>query len=256
MSTTNTKTTTEYTYEDVRNHRSSSSAWTAIHGKVYDITSFLSRHPGGAVILTSLGRDGTILFESHHNLVDNMDGIYKMMAKYEIGTIKDYKPVVKFDSPFTKKMLERCKAAIKDKGPHRQSFYSTSALAFFYIVFFSLIALAFRTGSLWLTPFIAVMMSVGHLAGHAGNHWSLGTTDFLNAVTSKLCTCLWGLRERYWEFSHLISHHCYNYTERGKTMFLLLHLHDDDDDDDDSLLMNHYRLCDGTTRANEILSYS
>lgn len=209
-------TVTEYTYEDVRQHRTRQSAWTAIHGKVYDVTKFIPNHPGGGVILTSLGRDGTILFETHHNLVDNIEGVHKVMAKYQIGVIKDYKPVVKFDSPFALKMLERVKAAIKDKGPHRESFYSTSALLFFYVTFFTLIAIAFHTGSLYTCPFLALMMSIGHLAGHAGNHWSLGTSDFMNATTSKLCTCLWGLRERYWEFSHLISHHCYNYTERGR----------------------------------------
>lgn len=207
-----------YTYEDVRSHRSPKSAWIAIHGKVYDVTTFFSRHPGGRVISTAFGRDGTILFETHHNLLDNMDSVHKVMDKLQIGVIKDYKPIVKFDSPFALKLLERVRASIKGKGPHRQSFYSTSALLFFYITFFSLVALMFYSGSLWLTPLVAVVMSIGHLAGHAGNHWSLGTSDFLNAITSKLCTCLWGLREKYWEFSHLISHHCYNYTERDYVM--------------------------------------
>jgi fatty acid desaturase len=207
-----------FTYEDVRSHRSPKSAWIAIHGKVYDVTTFISRHPGGRVITTALGRDGSILFETHHNLLDDMSAVYKIMEKLQIGVIDKYQPVVKFDSPFGVKLLERVRAAIKGKGPHRQSFYSTSALLFFYVTFFSLIGLMFFTGSLWLTPLVAVMMSVGHLAGHAGNHWSLGTSDFLNAITSKLCTCLWGLREKYWEFSHLISHHCYNYTERDYVM--------------------------------------
>ena len=61
-------------------------------------------------------------------------------------------------------------------------------------------------------------MSIGHSAGHAGNHWSLSNSDTLNAIVSMLCTNLWGLREKYWEYSHLISHHCYNYTERDYIM--------------------------------------
>jgi cytochrome b involved in lipid metabolism len=60
----------EYTYEDVRNHRTSSDGWIAVHGQVYDITKFIKTHPGGQIILTALGRDATILFESHHNLLD------------------------------------------------------------------------------------------------------------------------------------------------------------------------------------------
>jgi cytochrome b involved in lipid metabolism len=35
-----------FTYADLREHRTSTSAWMAVHGKVYDVTSFISRHPG------------------------------------------------------------------------------------------------------------------------------------------------------------------------------------------------------------------
>lgn len=206
-----------YTYEDVRRHRRPNDAWIAVHGKVYDITNFIPRHPAGNIILTGLGRDATALFESHHNLVDNIDAIYKTMAKYEIGTIKDYVPVAKFDSPFAKEMLQRVKEMIKGYH-HRDSFYSYSALAFFYIVFGSLIYAAFKTGSFWLCPFIGALMAVGHLAGHAGNHWSVSAYDWVNKFVSVTCTSLWGLREKYWEFSHLISHHCYNYTDRDYVM--------------------------------------
>lgn len=37
--------------------------------QVYDVSSFVSRHPGGAdQILLGAGRDITQLFESYHNL--------------------------------------------------------------------------------------------------------------------------------------------------------------------------------------------
>lgn len=208
---------TEYSFEEVRSHRSRTDAWLAIHGKVYDVTLFLSRHPGGDVLLTGLGRDATILFETHHNLVDNIDSVKKVMEKYQIGVVKGYEEVATFESPFAMKMLERVRAYVKGKA-HRESFYSTSALAFFYVVFFTLIAIAYHTGSLLVCPLLGIMMGVGHLAGHAGNHWSLSNGNFVNQLVSMTCTCLWGLRERYWEFSHLISHHCYNYTDRDYIM--------------------------------------
>jgi cytochrome b involved in lipid metabolism len=66
---------------------------------VYDVTTFISRHPGGRVITTALGRDGSILFETHHNLLDDMSAVYKIMGKLQIGVIDKYQPVVKFDSP-------------------------------------------------------------------------------------------------------------------------------------------------------------
>eukprot|EP01035_Chromulina_nebulosa_P017165 gene17165-22680_t len=207
----------DITFEEVRAHRTRSSGWIAVHGKVYDITSFIGRHPGGSVILTSLGRDATVLFETHHNLVQDIDKINKILSKMQIGVIPNYKPIAKFDSPFAVKMLGKVREYVKDKS-HRDSFYGISALLFFYVTFFSLVAIAFYTGSLFVAPLIGVMMGVGHLAGHAGNHWSLSSYDWLNKLVSVTCTNLWGLRERYWEFSHLISHHCYNYTDRDYIM--------------------------------------
>ena len=41
--------------------------YTRIRGVVYDVTDFASRHPGGAQLLSlCVGRDATILVESHH----------------------------------------------------------------------------------------------------------------------------------------------------------------------------------------------
>ena len=113
-----------YTYSDVRKHAHYNDAWIAIHGKVYDVTKFIPNHPGGAVIHTGFGRDGTILFETHHNCV-NIDKAKEVMKKYEIGTIKDYKPCCVFDSPFAKAMLSRVKEKIKGKEL-RDSLYAYS----------------------------------------------------------------------------------------------------------------------------------
>jgi L-lactate dehydrogenase (cytochrome) len=47
-------------YSEVQKHTSKDSCWVIIEGQVYDVTSFLSKHPGGAkVILKNAGRDVT-----------------------------------------------------------------------------------------------------------------------------------------------------------------------------------------------------
>lgn len=43
------------------------SSWTVVYGKVYDITQFLSQHPGGSIIKYAAGRDCTSLYESYHS---------------------------------------------------------------------------------------------------------------------------------------------------------------------------------------------
>ena len=85
-----------------------------------------------------------------------------------------------------------------------------------------LIFLAFYTthysGNIIVAVLMGILMGIGHLAGHAGNHWSLSSNDFINKFVSITCTNLWGLREKNWEFSHLVSHHCYNYSDRDYIM--------------------------------------
>ncbi|MGB3945835.1 MAG: cytochrome b5-like heme/steroid binding domain-containing protein [Candidatus Saccharimonadales bacterium] len=51
-----------YTVADVKQHNSKQSCWTIISGSVYDITSYIPRHPGGEEILRACGIDATRLF--------------------------------------------------------------------------------------------------------------------------------------------------------------------------------------------------
>jgi cytochrome b involved in lipid metabolism len=52
---------------DVAKHNSSSSCWTAINGKVYDVTDWINQHPGGQqAILSICGIDGSAAFNNQH----------------------------------------------------------------------------------------------------------------------------------------------------------------------------------------------
>lgn len=51
----------------LKQHNSREDAWTAIHGKVYNITPYMAFHPGGEKELMRVaGRDGTRLFALTH----------------------------------------------------------------------------------------------------------------------------------------------------------------------------------------------
>jgi cytochrome b involved in lipid metabolism len=56
-----------YTMAEVATHNSSASCWSVINGSVYDLTSYVSRHPGGErKILNICGKDGTSAFLGQH----------------------------------------------------------------------------------------------------------------------------------------------------------------------------------------------
>lgn len=56
--------TKTYTKDEVAAHNKESDCWTIISGSVYNITSYIPRHPGGDEILRACGTDATTLFES------------------------------------------------------------------------------------------------------------------------------------------------------------------------------------------------
>ena len=55
------------TMADVATHNSPSDCWSAIDGKVYNLTSWISRHPGGPSVIKGLcGKDGSAGFNGQH----------------------------------------------------------------------------------------------------------------------------------------------------------------------------------------------
>ena len=64
---TPTPTVTGYTMAQVRANNTARSCWTAIDGNVYNLTNWISAHPGGSgAILFLCGTDGTNAFKAQH----------------------------------------------------------------------------------------------------------------------------------------------------------------------------------------------
>jgi len=75
----------QYTWEEVATHTTPESCWVYAENKVYDITDWLDRHPGGRdILLLSAGRDVTDLLVSYHPFSDKPQ---QVLAKYEIGEV-------------------------------------------------------------------------------------------------------------------------------------------------------------------------
>ncbi len=56
-----------YSLADIATHKDSSSCWSAINGKVYDLTNWIGQHPGGEErILGICGIDGSSQFDGQH----------------------------------------------------------------------------------------------------------------------------------------------------------------------------------------------
>jgi cytochrome b involved in lipid metabolism len=57
----------KFTMSQVRSHASASSCWSVVNGKVYNLTGWINRHPGGSSrILAMCGKDASAAFNAQH----------------------------------------------------------------------------------------------------------------------------------------------------------------------------------------------
>jgi hypothetical protein len=62
-----TNATQQISRDDVAQHSTPEDCWTIVNGEVFDLTPFISRHPGGRSAISQIcGRDGTELFSGQH----------------------------------------------------------------------------------------------------------------------------------------------------------------------------------------------
>lgn len=74
-----------YPLTEVAQHATAEDCWTAVDGKVYDLTEFIAKHPGGEdKIIGMCGKDATADFNAKHGSDD--DPKAKLMT-YEIGEL-------------------------------------------------------------------------------------------------------------------------------------------------------------------------
>lgn len=79
------------TLQEVEAHSSEGDCWMIIDGKVYDVSEFVSAHPGGMAILDGCGKDATELFETRPmgSGTPHSDRARELLKKYYIGELKE-----------------------------------------------------------------------------------------------------------------------------------------------------------------------
>lgn len=76
----------EYTMAEVGQHNNEASCWTVINDGIYDVTLFISLHPGGErAILGLCGKDGSERFNNKHGGVGYA---LEKLGTFTIGKLK------------------------------------------------------------------------------------------------------------------------------------------------------------------------
>ena len=75
----------KYSMANIAKNDSTSSCWAAISGKAYDLTAWISRHPGGAGAIVSIcGTDATSVFQGKHG---GQSGPTSSLSAYLLGDV-------------------------------------------------------------------------------------------------------------------------------------------------------------------------
>jgi fatty acid desaturase len=77
-----------FTADEVALHNKLDDCFVVVHGKVFDVTDFLGRHPGGAQALAKEGRAGQDV-TSHFVRIGHSDDAKKILSGMQIGILSD-----------------------------------------------------------------------------------------------------------------------------------------------------------------------
>jgi cytochrome b involved in lipid metabolism len=76
---------TKLTLDEVKKHDSSTSCWSIIYENVFDLTKWITKHPGGAEKIRAIcGKDGTSSFERQHT---GDGGAANQLSSYFLGKL-------------------------------------------------------------------------------------------------------------------------------------------------------------------------
>ncbi len=84
-STTTPATQNKFSLSQVSSHKSRTDCWVTVNGGVYNLTTWIDQHPGGAdKILALCGKDGSSAFNAQHGSSAQANAT---LASFKIGTL-------------------------------------------------------------------------------------------------------------------------------------------------------------------------
>jgi fatty acid desaturase len=193
----------KYTMAQVAKRSTPAEAWIIIDERVYDITHFVAKHPGGDKVLWNMaGKDCTDAFANYHSA-----SIYKKwLPPYLIGECTDV-PVYPHVQDFRAVRQELLRRGLfETSSAYYVKLYIWYATLFVTALYLSLrceSTVAHMTGALTMGFFWQQLAGWGHDLGH-----SSVTHDckYDNWIGSTIGCSLMGISTGWWKHSHNTHH--------------------------------------------------
>ena len=80
---------TKLTWNEVKKHNKESDCWIVVDGKVFDVTKYLNKHPGGPAILKrQAGRDASL----HYKAANHPAYVLQEREDHQVGVVSGPDP--------------------------------------------------------------------------------------------------------------------------------------------------------------------
>lgn len=200
---------TFYSREEVEKHNKDGDLWLIIDCLVYDVSSWIQKHPGGEKVLRSLaGKDCSEVFRTFHNpkIAQNILPAFRIGQTYEL---KDGKAAEKTE---ISKDFELLRKTLEEEGAFKPNywFYFFHGL-FILSIFLGAIYLASNSNGYMCTVAAAVLMGffwqqmafIGHDIGHHSVTQGTKSDDLLGIIIGNFLT---GISVAWWRDNHNYHH--------------------------------------------------
>jgi len=203
-STNKTSQLKKFTWSEVVKHKNHDDIWIVVKGKVYDVTSWISKHPGGPqMIISNGGREATAAFISYHPLY-----VQNKLEQYLIGEVSDYNAWYRWDQtdfyPVLKSRVEKYMKENKMEGESFEMYLKTFlvllfwAISYYYTMIQGYVLCAFALGFFHAHYGISI--------SHDGCHGSYSKKHRISYL-ARLAMDLMGGSSLVWYMQHNVGHH-------------------------------------------------
>jgi acyl-lipid (7-3)-desaturase (Delta-4 desaturase) len=195
--------------------------YTTIDGVVYDITDFLSNHPGGSdLLMLASGRDATILFHSYHRrfavaaaALSHLPRMPPASATRLKGAHVARDPNSRTDPVIESPLLESLRKRVNSLFPAGTSSRGGSFMLIKTAVLIALTAavwyIAVVRGAFIWAPLLGVLLAINGLAiQHDCNHGALSESPLLNRALGWIDDLIGG-SALIWRHQHVVAHHAH-----------------------------------------------
>jgi len=195
-----------YSRAEVKEHSTTESCWTIIHNKVYDITNWIPKHPGGDLVRQGAGIECTAIFESSHPPHVNET----FLAKFLIGELKKEERDTKFtyDSEFWTVLKKRVWTHFQKNKIRRHDQWDYYLKL---ICLFSLFLVTYYFGCVggkyaWTLAASVIGPLCAICIMHDGQHGAASKYPFLNSLCGWVID-FFGASGYIWKHEHNLGHH-------------------------------------------------